>query len=155
MQSRAGWVALAALSLAATTATAPRLGAQSDTAQISGYVKDASGGVVPGVTVVAMNEVTGLARQSQTNENGYYVTANLPPGFYTIAAEAEGFKRYVKTQVKLDANLATTADLTLEIGALTETVELACVALTWCGVWGTPRCTARSQRSLPERLSKQ
>ena len=71
--------------------------AQSDTSQISGYATDATGGVVPGATVTATNEVTGLERQAETNEKGYYVAANLPPGNYTITAEAQGFKRYVKT----------------------------------------------------------
>lgn len=98
--------------------------AQSDTSQISGYATDATGGVVPGATVTATNEVTGLERQAETNEKGYYVAANLPPGLYTISAEAQGFKRYVKTQVKLDANLATTADVLLEVGAVTETIEV-------------------------------
>ncbi len=101
-----------------------RLGAQSDTAQISGFVTDATGGVVPAATVAAINEVTGLERQVETNPNGYFVVANLPPSLYTITAEAEGFKRYIKTRVKLDANLATTADVLLEIGAVTETVEV-------------------------------
>ena len=101
-----------------------RLGAQSDTAQISGFVTDATGGVVPAATVAAINEVTGLERQVETNPNGYFVVANLPPGLYTITAEAKGFKRYIKTRVKLDANLATTADVLLEIGAVTETVEV-------------------------------
>ena len=98
--------------------------AQSDTSQISGYATDATGGVVPGATVTATNEVTGLQRQAETNEKGYYVAANLPPGTYTITAEAEGFKRYVKTQVKLDANLPTTADVLLDIGEVTETIEV-------------------------------
>ncbi len=124
MQRKTRFVTLAALCSVLLASPGTRLGAQSDTAQISGFVTDATGGVVPAATVAATNEVTGLERQVETNPNGYFVVANLPPGLYTITAEAEGFKRYIKTQVKLDANLATTADVLLEIGAVTETVEV-------------------------------
>ncbi len=97
---------------------------QSDTAQISGFAKDASGAVVPGAQVTLTNETTGLVRKTSTNESGYYVVSSLPPGFYTLAVEATGFKRFVKTQNKLDPNLPRTIDALLEIGELTETVEV-------------------------------
>ncbi len=124
MQPNTRFLTLAALCAVLLAIPGMRLGAQSDTAQISGFVTDATGGVVPAATVAAINEVTGLERLVETNPNGYFVVANLPPGLYTITAEAEGFKRYIKTRVKLDANLATTADVLLEIGAVTETVEV-------------------------------
>ncbi len=98
--------------------------AQSDTAQISGYVRDATGAVVPKASVTIKNEATGLERKTQTNDSGYYVVASLPPGLYTVTAESAGFKKAVKTENKLDANIATTVDATLEVGALTETVEV-------------------------------
>ncbi len=103
--------------------------AQSDTAQISGYAKDSTGAVIPGANVTLTNETTGLERQTTTNESGYYVVSNLPPGFYTLAVEAPGFKRFVKTQNKLDPNIATTVDAVLEIGAVTETVEVTATAV--------------------------
>jgi len=104
--------------------------AQSDTAQISGFVTDSSGGVIPGAQVVLVNEATGLRRQASTNENGYYAVASLPPGFYTLTAETEGFKRYIKTQNKLDPNIATTIDAVLEVGAVTETIEVTASGVT-------------------------
>jgi hypothetical protein len=97
---------------------------QSDTAQLSGFVKDSSGAVVANVKVTLRNEATGLERQLTTNQDGYYVSASLPPGFYTLTAEAAGFKKSIKTQNKLDASIASTIDLTLEVGTLTETVEV-------------------------------
>ncbi len=99
--------------------------AQSDTAQISGFVKDATGAVVPKASVTIKNEATGLERKTTTNESGYYVVANLPPGFYTVTVEATGFKKAVKTQNKLDANIATTVDVALEVGTVSQTVEVA------------------------------
>jgi hypothetical protein len=98
--------------------------AQSDTAQISGYVKDSTGAVVPGADVSLTNESTRAERNTQTNASGYYVVPNLPPGYYTLGVEVQGFKRFVKTGNKLDANVATTIDATLELGAVTETVEV-------------------------------
>jgi len=99
-------------------------GAQSDTAQISGFVKDSTGSVIPGVQIVIRNEATGMERRAITNESGYYVVSGLPPGFYTLMAEAPGFKRYVKAGNKLDPNIAATIDATLEVGGITETVEV-------------------------------
>ena len=81
----------------------------------------ASGSVIPNANVTLRNEATGLERRATTNESGYYVVANLPPGYYTLTAEAGGFKKFVKTQNKLDANIATMVDATLEVGAVTET----------------------------------
>ncbi len=97
---------------------------QSDTTQLSGFVKDATGAVVPGAAVAATNEGTGLERSTQSNENGYYVLSSLPPGLYTVAVESEGFKRAVSTQNKLDPNLPATVDIVLELGAVTETIEV-------------------------------
>ncbi|MGH9629830.1 MAG: carboxypeptidase regulatory-like domain-containing protein, partial [Bryobacteraceae bacterium] len=98
--------------------------AQSDTSQISGFVRDASGAVVPNADVTVRNEATNAERRATSNESGYYVIPNLTPGFYTVIVEAEGFKRYEKTTNKLDANLATTVNADLQVGQVTETVEV-------------------------------
>jgi hypothetical protein len=92
--------------------------AQSDTAQISGFVKDPTGSVVPKANVTIKNEATGLERKTTTNESGYYVVPNLPPGLYAVTVEATGFKKAVKTENKLDANIATTVDIALEVGTV-------------------------------------
>jgi hypothetical protein len=68
------------------------LSAQSDLGSISGYVKDPSGAVVPSAKVMVRNQ-TGIERQATTNESGYYVITNIPPGLYIMSAEAAGFKR--------------------------------------------------------------
>ena len=97
---------------------------QADTAQISGYVRDSTEAIIPGAIVTITNEATQLTRQVETNENGYFVALALTPGFYTIAAESEGFKRSVRTQTKLDANIARQVDMSLEIGEITESIEV-------------------------------
>jgi hypothetical protein len=98
--------------------------AQSDTAQISGFVKDPTGAVVPSASVSIRNEATSLERKATTNESGYYVVSGLPPGYYTVSVEATGFKKYIKTQNKLDPNINPTVDIALDVGQLTETVEV-------------------------------
>ncbi len=101
------------------------LWAQSDTARLTGLVTDQSGAIIPGSEIVVANEATGLSRTASTNESGRYNVPNLPPGIYTVGVEAPGFKRFVTTGAKLDANLAATVNVQLELGEVTETIEVA------------------------------
>jgi len=98
--------------------------AQSDTSSISGFLKDATASAVPNAAVVVTNEGTGVQRRTTSNETGYYVVSVLPSGYYTVSVEATGFKRFLKTRNKLDPNLAATVDIALEVGALTESVQV-------------------------------
>ena len=85
--------------------------AQTGTGRISGVIKDASGAVVPGVTVVATQEETGIHSQTVTTDAGLFVFASLPVGPYTVKAELQGFRG-----VSLQKNLLTVgADLNLTI----------------------------------------
>lgn len=104
------------------------LSAQSDNAQVSGFVKDPSGAVIAAASVVVTNEGTGLERRAATNDTGYFTVSSLPPGFYTISVEAAGFKHYVKTRNKLDPNMAATIDAELTVGAVSDTVEVVAAA---------------------------
>src|ERR1035437_10117992 len=101
--------------------------AQSDLGSISGFVKDPSGAMVPKPKVSVKNE-SGLERQSTTNDSGYYTITNIPPAFYTIRVEVAGFKKYESTGNKLDASGSLSADITLTVGAASETVEVSGVA---------------------------
>jgi hypothetical protein len=73
---------------------------------------------------VVINESTNTERRATTNEAGYYVVSALPPGFYTVTVEATGFKKFQKARNKLDPNIAATVDADLEIGTVTEVVEV-------------------------------
>src|SRR5688572_18227312 len=97
---------------------------QSDNAQISGYVKDSSGALVPGVSVIAKSESRSFERTAVSNDQGYYVISSLPPGLYTIMAELTGFKRFQVTGKKLDPNINTTVDVNLAIGEMSETISV-------------------------------
>jgi len=98
--------------------------AQSDNASISGFIRDPSGSVVPNARVIVRNEATAFERRTATGNNGYYVVTPLPPGFYTVSAEAPGFKRSDKTGNKLDPNIASMVDLQLQVGDTSERIEV-------------------------------
>src|SRR5205085_2517100 len=102
--------------------------AQSDLGSISGFVKDPSGGVIPKAQVTVKNEATGSDRVTSTNESGYYTVTNIPPGLYTISADAPGFKKYSTSNNKLDPSAALAVDVALTVGAATETVEVTATA---------------------------
>ncbi|HEY2932726.1 MAG TPA: carboxypeptidase regulatory-like domain-containing protein [Acidobacteriota bacterium] len=97
---------------------------QSDSSQISGYVKDSSGAVIPGATVTVKNETRDFRRDAVTNDAGYYVVANVPPGLYTVSVELSGFKRFETTHKKVDPAIPTTVDATLEVGEISQTVSV-------------------------------
>src|SRR4051812_5142759 len=98
--------------------------AQFDRSQLSGRVKDAQGGLVPGATVVATNQQTQLNWTAVSDQTGFYTFPNLPPGKYNIATELQGFKKALQKDVPLDAAASVTLDFTLETGSLTESVTV-------------------------------
>ena len=97
---------------------------QTSTASVSGLVRDPSGGIVPGVTVIAKHDSTGQTRQAQTGAAGNYTITNLPIGGYTISASASGFKTTVISGTTLQVNQQAQIDIVLEIGSLSETVSV-------------------------------
>lgn len=99
------------------------LWAQSDFGSISGYIKDPSGATVPGAAVTVSNQ-SGLRRQAKTDSNGFYSIPNLPPGYYTMTAEAAGFQKYVSNNNKLDPSGRLALNAALQVGATTQTVEV-------------------------------
>ncbi|MGH9402471.1 MAG: carboxypeptidase regulatory-like domain-containing protein [Terriglobia bacterium] len=103
--------------------------AQSDFGTISGYVKDPSGATVPNAKVTITNQ-TGLERQITTDTSGHYAVTNLPPGFYTMTAEAAGFQKYISKQNKLDPSGHLGLDATLTVGAPTQTIEVTASTTT-------------------------
>src|ERR1035438_7570094 len=103
--------------------------AQSDAGSITGFVRDPSGAMVPRAKVAVRNEGTRQERTVISNESGYYVVPNLEPGFYTVAAEATGFKKLDSIHNKLDANSTLLVDAVLQIGATTESVEVTASGL--------------------------
>src|SRR5512147_1496999 len=85
-------------------------------ARLEGIVKDASQAVIPGVTVTATNDGTGISYTSLTNDTGLYVFVTLPPGNYTLTCELQGFKRYINKGLVLTVGATLTINITLETG---------------------------------------
>ena len=89
------------LFLALFIAAATTLNAQVTTATFFGLVRDTSGAVVPGATVVATNQGTGVPREAITDERGEFVLSALPNGSYSIRIELTGFKSYTNQGIVL------------------------------------------------------
>jgi hypothetical protein len=111
----------AVLALLAMTGTAR---AQTATGQITGTVKDTSGAVVPGATVTVHSDLTGLTRTATTNASGDYSFPLLPTGVYSVSAELSGFSVAKQSAIRLNVDQVARIDLTLAVGAATETVEV-------------------------------
>jgi hypothetical protein len=100
--------ALALLLVSATPAVA-----QFDRGTISGTIKDEQGGVMPGVTVTAVNQQTQRSQNTVSDGSGFYTFPNLLPGQYDIAVELQGFKKASRTNITLDATGTQTIDFAL------------------------------------------
>src|SRR5262245_31829842 len=113
------------LIVAALLAPASPLHAQVTTGTLVGLLHDTSAAVVPGATVVATNEGTGVARQTVTDVNGEFVLSALPAGPYTVKVELTGFKTLQQKGVELGAGQTVRQTFTLELGGLEETLTVA------------------------------
>jgi hypothetical protein len=104
-------------------ATLPAL-AQTATAELSGNVTDSTGAVVANARITATNPSTGFSREVRTNQSGAYVFTILQPGVYNLAAEAPGFRKTVQNNIELQVNQRADVDIQMQLGQLTETVEV-------------------------------
>ena len=91
--------------------------AQSNTADISGLVKDQTGGVLPGVTISVTNTETGFTRSAVTGDEGAYRILVIPPGEYEVRAELASFTTKVYQQVILTVGQYANLDIFLEVSA--------------------------------------
>ena len=96
--------------------------AQIHTASLTGLVTDPTGAVIANATVVAKNKATGVEYSTTTDQSGYYTFASLPIGTYTVTAEAQGFKKFVRENIVLEVGQRARLDFTLEVGEIAETV---------------------------------
>ena len=101
--------------------------AQVSTASINGTVRDTTGAVIPEAELTLENVETGISRRAVSNSVGNYALLNLTPGIYTLQVGKEGFRTGAISPFTLDVNQAATFDLTLEVGAVTETVTVEAI----------------------------
>jgi len=98
--------------------------AQTGRSNITGTVRDTAGAVVPGATVTAKNDATGVTSTQTSNDSGVYAFTALPVGNYTVTVEKQGFKTLQKTHNALQVGEPLTVDAALEVGAVSETVTV-------------------------------
>ncbi len=98
--------------------------AQLNRGTITGNVTDASGAAVPGAPVSVRSTQTNALYKTETTATGQYTMPNLPQGAYQVTIEMSGFKKFVSPNVDLRATDVLRIDAVLEVGALTETVEI-------------------------------
>ncbi len=118
---------LCALALVAFCALTGQAFAQSQAINgtIEGTVKDASGAVLPGVTVTVLNTDTGTQRVVVTNESGLFRAPLLQLGRFTVTAELSGFSKYEQTGIGLVAGQSVVLNIALKVGGMTETVTVS------------------------------
>src|SRR5215210_2637822 len=99
--------------------------AQSNAADLRGYVRDPAGAAIAGATVTARNTGTNVTREATSNEDGLYQMTNLPPGDYEVTVEATNFKRAVVPTVRLTVGQRADLDVPMELGELGATVTVS------------------------------
>lgn len=102
--------------------------AQQDTGVITGVVTDPTGSAVPNATVALLNTGTNTSTAITTDSNGLFVATPLRIGTYTIGVEARGFKKSVREDVLLRVQDRLRIDFRLEVGQITETIEVSAEA---------------------------
>ncbi len=98
--------------------------AQFETADVLGTVHDPSGSVVAKVAITLTNLETSIEAKTTTDENGNYSFRNVKIGRYSVTAEAPGFSKAVASDIAVDVDARQRVDLTLQVGAITNTVEV-------------------------------
>src|ERR1700730_12811785 len=98
--------------------------AQGTSGSFTGTVSDSTGAVIPGAAVTATSVDSGRTWRTQTNDVGVYNLPAVPPGTYTLAVEAAGFKRLATNALTLEVNQGARLDLKLELGTVGETIEV-------------------------------
>ncbi|SPF37895.1 putative TonB-dependent receptor [Candidatus Sulfotelmatobacter kueseliae] len=98
--------------------------ASGPTGTITGTVTDPSGAVVPKARITVVNEATNAIRNAESNDDGDYTVALLPPGRYRVTAESAGFRKSIFSDVTVDVDQTMRVDFALVIGAATEEVRV-------------------------------
>src|SRR5690242_19378512 len=105
-------------------AAAAAVSAQTTSAEITGKITDSTGAAVPRASIVASNLDTGTRRETESNEAGVYAVPSLPPGRYKVVVQKQGFKPMSRSEITLVVDQVARVDFGLELGSLSETVEV-------------------------------
>jgi hypothetical protein len=114
--------------LIACLLTAMPVLAQIGTSTMTGRVTDSTDAIVPGASITVVHTGTNFTFNTNTNADGLYRVLSLNPGMYRITAEASGFKRSIRDQVELRTGDTLAVDFVLQVGNVSESVEVTGVA---------------------------
>ena len=98
---------------------------QATNGAIEGTITDASGAVLPGVSVTVTHAETGAERTVVTNDKGLYRAPLLPIGTYTVKAELQGFKTFQQTSVKVSVGETAVVNASMSVGDISETISVS------------------------------
>jgi len=118
------WFTLALVGLLAALVSVPAFAQGSATSALAGVVVDSSGGALPGATIEAKNNATGGTYTTVSSGTGDFNIPALPNGTYTVTISLSSFKTAVLTEVVLNVGVPTNVRAVLEIGSVSETVEV-------------------------------
>src|SRR5690242_9869129 len=103
---------------------APHALAQGGRAEINGTVVDSAKALLPGVTVTAINQDTGLERSAVTGAEGKFTIPTLVPGNYTLKAELQGFQLTNLTGIVVNVGQELTVNMTMQVAGVAETITV-------------------------------
>jgi hypothetical protein len=135
-------------SLALLLAFSPLLSfGQQLTGTLTGTTMDTTGAVVPNAKVTMRNELNGDIRTTVSNEGGHFTITAIQPGTYTVSVEATGFKQWKQAGISFSqGDNRTLPQIALQIGAVTETVEVSADTLA------VPTDNGEISHSLPQHM---
>lgn len=122
--ARRGFAALLAAAALALVALPAQAQTDVTTTRASGTVRDNTGAAMPGVTVEAINQETGLVVTGTTDANGFYRVLNLPTGMYTFSAKLDGFATAEQKDVRLILGSTPTVNFNLQPATVAETITV-------------------------------
>lgn len=102
--------------------------AQAVSGSITGFVTDQSGATIPNANISVTNTNTGVVTKLSTDAAGLYNATRIPPGTYSVAVEAPGFKRAVQENITVQVDATQRIDIKLELGEITQQVTVTATA---------------------------
>ncbi|HZT38432.1 MAG TPA: TonB-dependent receptor [Bryobacteraceae bacterium] len=108
---------------------APLARGQGERATLTGAVTDTTKAAVPDAQIILRNTATNVIMRTATNAEGLYYITSIPPGTYQLTVQKSGFRPARVDNIPLTTGLAATQDVTLEVGAVQEAVEVSATAV--------------------------
>ena len=102
--------------------------AQFETSEVLGTIRDSTDQSIPKATLTLLNQATGVEVKTTANDDGSYNFFDVRTGVYTVTAQAPGFQQTAARDVRVDVNARQRVDLTLQVGAVTQSVDVTGVA---------------------------